>query len=108
MFPRLSVLSLLVALVSAAKIDVRAAPVKQLVGYATLNGGTTGGAGGPTTTFKCFPSHFDWAESKHFQRHVSYGASPRPFNISSSSKHQNQLPSLAESSPGRPKSQKVS
>ncbi|KAJ6523391.1 pectin lyase-like protein [Mycena vulgaris] len=50
MFPRLSVLSLLVALVSAATIDVRAAPVNQLVGYATLNGGTTGGAGGPTTT----------------------------------------------------------
>jgi len=39
-----------VALVSASAIDKRAAPVNQMVGYATLNGGTTGGAGGPTTT----------------------------------------------------------
>ncbi|KAJ7454404.1 pectin lyase-like protein [Mycena latifolia] len=50
MFARFSVLSLLVALVSAATIDKRAAPINQLVGYATLNGGTTGGTGGATTT----------------------------------------------------------
>ncbi|KAJ6451356.1 pectin lyase-like protein [Mycena vitilis] len=50
MFTRLSVLSLLFALVSGATIDKRAAPVDQQVGYATLNGGTTGGAGGTTTT----------------------------------------------------------
>ncbi|KAJ6613868.1 pectin lyase-like protein [Mycena sp. CBHHK59/15] len=50
MFARLSVLAILVALVSAATIDKRAAPTDQMVGYATLNGGTTGGAGGPTTT----------------------------------------------------------
>ncbi|KAJ7225025.1 hypothetical protein C8J57DRAFT_1535586 [Mycena rebaudengoi] len=49
MFARLSVLAILVALVSNAMIDKRAAPINQLVGYATLNGGTTGGAGGPTT-----------------------------------------------------------
>ncbi|KAJ7258907.1 pectin lyase-like protein [Mycena rebaudengoi] len=49
MFARLSVLAILVALVSTAMIDKRAAPINQLVGYATLNGGTTGGAGGPTT-----------------------------------------------------------
>ncbi|KAF8174122.1 pectin lyase-like protein [Mycena galopus ATCC 62051] len=51
MFHRTIVFATLVALlVSAATIDKRAAPTNELVGFATLNGGTTGGAGGPTTT----------------------------------------------------------
>ncbi|KAJ7601863.1 pectin lyase-like protein [Mycena polygramma] len=50
MFTRLSVISLLLALVSGVTIDKRAAPIDQQVGFATLNGGTTGGAGGTTTT----------------------------------------------------------
>ncbi|KAI0784679.1 pectin lyase-like protein [Abortiporus biennis] len=37
-------------LVTGSVVEKRAAPVNQLVGYATLNGGTTGGAGGPTVT----------------------------------------------------------
>ncbi|KAF8585140.1 polysaccharide lyase family 1 protein [Ramaria rubella] len=37
-------------LVYAAATEKRAAPVDQLVGYASLDGGTTGGAGGLTTT----------------------------------------------------------
>ncbi|KAF7327187.1 Polysaccharide lyase family 1 protein [Mycena kentingensis (nom. inval.)] len=47
---RVALFSLLLAFASAATIEQRAAPVNQLVGYATQNGGTTGGAGGPTTT----------------------------------------------------------
>ncbi|KAJ7485906.1 pectin lyase-like protein [Mycena latifolia] len=50
MYARFSVLFLLAALSSAATIEKRAAPIDQMVGYATLNGGTTGGAGGATTT----------------------------------------------------------
>ncbi|KAJ7137554.1 pectin lyase-like protein [Mycena crocata] len=50
MFFRISMLAILVAVVGAASVNKRAAPVNQLVGYATLNGGTTGGTGGATTT----------------------------------------------------------
>ncbi|VDB82654.1 unnamed protein product [Peniophora sp. CBMAI 1063] len=50
MFARFGALLVLVGFVSAATVEKRAAPVDQLVGYATLNGGTTGGTGGATTT----------------------------------------------------------
>ncbi|KAF9005695.1 pectin lyase-like protein [Hymenopellis radicata] len=44
MFLRLSAFTILVALVSAVTIDKRAAPIDQLVGFATLKWSTTGGA----------------------------------------------------------------
>ncbi|KAI0074407.1 pectin lyase-like protein [Panus rudis PR-1116 ss-1] len=50
MWSRLFTVALLFTAVFGIVIDKRAAPVNQLVGFATLNGGTTGGAGGPTTT----------------------------------------------------------
>ncbi|VDB82653.1 unnamed protein product [Peniophora sp. CBMAI 1063] len=50
MLARFGALILLAGIASAAIVDKRAAPVDQLVGYATQNGGTTGGAGGATTT----------------------------------------------------------
>ncbi|KAK7692156.1 hypothetical protein QCA50_003775 [Cerrena zonata] len=50
MWARLFTTALLVSSVLAIVVDKRAAPVDQLVGFATQNGGTTGGAGGPTTT----------------------------------------------------------
>ncbi|KAL7414620.1 pectin lyase-like protein [Mrakia frigida] len=50
----LSLVSVLAKAAPAAEVDAtltkRAAPVNQLTGYATLNGGTTGGTGGTTTT----------------------------------------------------------
>ncbi|KAJ6505551.1 pectin lyase-like protein [Mycena sanguinolenta] len=50
MFARISTFAILAAVVAGVVVDKRAAPVNQLVGFATLNGGTTGGTGGPVTT----------------------------------------------------------
>ncbi|KAJ3491907.1 hypothetical protein NLI96_g347 [Meripilus lineatus] len=50
MWTNLFVTALLATLALAGVIDKRAAPVDQLVGFASQNGGTTGGAGGSTVT----------------------------------------------------------